>query len=152
MAINSDFLILISLQPNLVNLRYFKLWILLVKIFSVWNIKGLIHSVAQIWGFKIWVCVKNAIPFKRHKKGVSCVELMVYSAYTGLYRKSSGFQEIHNRRSHSQCCKSVFTSGMKRRLQWIIQSCYQGCNARKVNCSFVYSAYILKPVLFRWNL
>ena len=24
--------------------------------------------------------------------------------------------------------------------------CGQGCNARKVNCSFVYSAYILKPV------
>ena len=29
---------------------------------------------------------------------------------------------------------------------------YQGYNARKVNCSCVYSAYILKPVLSRRNL
>ena len=31
--------------------------------------------------------------------------------------------------------------------------CYsvQGCNVRQVNCSFVYSAYILKPVLSRRN-
>ena len=28
----------------------------------------------------------------------------------------------------------------------------QGCNARKVNCSCVYSAYILKPVLSGRNL
>ena len=28
----------------------------------------------------------------------------------------------------------------------------QGCNARKVNCSCVYSAYILKPVLCVRNL
>ena len=28
------------------------------------------------------------------------------------------------------------------------QSLTQGCNARKVNCSCVYSAYILKPVCF----
>ena len=28
----------------------------------------------------------------------------------------------------------------------------QGCNARKVNCGRVYSAYILKPVLSGWNL
>ena len=28
----------------------------------------------------------------------------------------------------------------------------QGCNVRKVNCSFVYSAYILKPVLSGRNL
>ena len=34
-ATNFDFLILISLQSNLVNLRYFKLWILLVDILSL---------------------------------------------------------------------------------------------------------------------
>ena len=28
----------------------------------------------------------------------------------------------------------------------------QGYNERKVNCSCVYSAYILKPVLSGWNL
>ena len=28
----------------------------------------------------------------------------------------------------------------------------QGCNARKVNCGRVYSAYILKPVFFGQNL
>ena len=36
---NSDFLIPISLQPNVVDLRYFKLWILLHQIILVWNIK-----------------------------------------------------------------------------------------------------------------
>ena len=29
---------------------------------------------------------------------------------------------------------------------------YQGCNARKVNCGRVYSAFILKPVLSGRNL
>ena len=28
----------------------------------------------------------------------------------------------------------------------------QGCNAMKVNCSYVYSTYVLKPVLFGRNL
>ena len=31
---------------------------------------------------------------------------------------------------------------------WPANSYNQGCNARKVNCGRVYSAYILKPVLF----
>ena len=38
-ATNSDFLIPISLQPNVVDLRYFKLSILLGQKISVWNIK-----------------------------------------------------------------------------------------------------------------
>ena len=37
----SDFLIPISLQPNFVDLRYFKLWVLLYQIAYYWNIKGL---------------------------------------------------------------------------------------------------------------
>ena len=45
---NSDFLMPISLQRNVVNLRYFKLWILLDPIILVWNIKGLHHLVAKI--------------------------------------------------------------------------------------------------------
>ena len=42
-ATNSDFLITISLEPNVADLRYFKLWILLDQIIWVWNIKGLQH-------------------------------------------------------------------------------------------------------------
>ena len=42
---NSDFLIPISLQPNVVDLRYFKLWILLHQIILVWNIKSIQHQV-----------------------------------------------------------------------------------------------------------
>ena len=41
-----------SMKPNLVDLRYFKLWILLNQIIWVWNIKGLQHRVLKIWGFK----------------------------------------------------------------------------------------------------
>ena len=49
-ATNSDFLILISYEPNVIDLRYFKLWILLDQVILVWNIKGLHHHVAKIWG------------------------------------------------------------------------------------------------------
>ena len=51
-ATNSDFLISISLQPNAVDLRYFKLLIP-----EVWNIKGLHHKVAKILEsdyFSLW--------------------------------------------------------------------------------------------------
>jgi len=41
-----------------------------------------------------------------------------------------------------------FQTNLKLRIQGI----NQGCNARKVNCGRVYSAYILKPVLFGRNL
>ena len=51
-ATNSDFLITISLEPNDVDLRYFKLWILLDQIIWVWNIKGLQHRVLKILRFK----------------------------------------------------------------------------------------------------
>ena len=37
-------------------------------------------------------------------------------------------------------------------LRGSLASYEQECNARKVNCSCVYSAYILKPVLSGWNL
>ena len=51
-ATNSDFLITISLEPNVVDLNYFKLWILLDQIIWVWNIKGLQHRVLKILRFK----------------------------------------------------------------------------------------------------
>jgi len=51
-ATNSDFLITISLEPNVADLGYFKLWILLGQIFWVWNIKGLQHRVLKILRFK----------------------------------------------------------------------------------------------------
>ena len=37
---NFNFLIPLTLQPNVVDLRYFKLWIMLNQIIQVWNIKG----------------------------------------------------------------------------------------------------------------
>ena len=42
------FLISISLQPNDVDLGYFKLWSMLDRIFLVWNIKGLHQQAANI--------------------------------------------------------------------------------------------------------
>ena len=68
-ATNSNFPIVITLQPNVVDLRYFKLWILLDQIIQVWNIKGLQYLVAGILRLEIWVCVKNSNPlFKSWKK------------------------------------------------------------------------------------
>ena len=42
--------ILISLQPEVLDLRYFKLWTLLDQI--VWNIRGLHHQVVKISGLE----------------------------------------------------------------------------------------------------
>ena len=50
-ATNSDFLITISLEPNVVDSRYFKLWILLDQIFRAWNIKG--SKDIRVWIFEI---------------------------------------------------------------------------------------------------
>ena len=47
-ATNSDVLIPVSLQPNVVDLRNFKLGIMLDLINCVWNIKGLHHHFAKI--------------------------------------------------------------------------------------------------------
>ena len=63
-ATNSDFLITISLQPNVVDLRYFKLWILLNQIIRVWNIKGLQHRVLKILGFKYLILLQRFNSFK----------------------------------------------------------------------------------------
>ena len=38
---NSDFLIPVSLQPGVVDRRYFKQWVMLDQIIEVWYIKGL---------------------------------------------------------------------------------------------------------------
>ena len=38
-----------SLQPTVVDLRYFKLWTILDQIIEVWNFKGLHQQVVEIW-------------------------------------------------------------------------------------------------------
>ena len=62
-ATYSDFIITISLEPNVADLRYFKQWILLDQIIWVWNIKGLQHWVLKILRFKYLICSKDSIPF-----------------------------------------------------------------------------------------
>ena len=42
------YLIPVSLQPNVGDLRYFKLWIVLDQIIQVWNIKGFHHQIETI--------------------------------------------------------------------------------------------------------
>ena len=60
---NSSFLIPISLQHNVVDLRYFKRWILLDEKIQVWNIKGLHHQVEKIYV----VCYKDSIPLLQYE-------------------------------------------------------------------------------------
>ena len=48
---HSYFLIPISLQPDYLNLKYFKLRLFNLTEFTVWNISGLQHWVAKI---KVW--------------------------------------------------------------------------------------------------
>ena len=47
-ATNSDFLIPISVQPDVIDLRYFKLWLLLYQTIKILNIKGLHNLVVQV--------------------------------------------------------------------------------------------------------
>ena len=63
-ATNSDFLITISLEPNVADLRYFKLWILLDQIIWVWNIKGLQHWVLKILRFKYLILFQRLNSFQ----------------------------------------------------------------------------------------
>ena len=68
----------ISLEPNVADLRYFKLWILLDQIIWVWNIKDLQHRVLKKLKFKYLILfqrlnffknlVTNKIPDKNYMK------------------------------------------------------------------------------------
>ena len=62
-ATNSDFLITLSLEPNVADLRYFKLLILLNLIIWVWNIKGLQHRVLKILRIKYLILFKRLNSF-----------------------------------------------------------------------------------------
>ena len=69
-ATNSDFLITISLEPNVTDLRYFKLWILWNQIIRVWNIKGLQHRFLKILGLKYLISLQRLnsfLPFSQDK-------------------------------------------------------------------------------------
>ena len=57
---NSNFVIPRSLQPDVVDLSYFKLWLLLAQIVQAWNIK-----VQRYMDKKIWVFGKISIPLKQ---------------------------------------------------------------------------------------
>ena len=61
LATNSDFLISISRQPYIVNIWYFKLWLLLDQIAWVWNIKGLHHQLFNWVSYKISVSISGYI-------------------------------------------------------------------------------------------
>ena len=80
-ATNSDFLITISLKPNVVDLRYFKLWILLNQI---WNVKGLQHRVLKILGFKYLILLHRLNSFSvyflpmSHKAIQICKILVIF--------------------------------------------------------------------------
>ena len=64
LATNSDFLITISLDPNVADLRYFKLWILLDQIIWFWNIKGLQHRVLKLLRFKYLILFQRLNSFE----------------------------------------------------------------------------------------
>ena len=78
-ATNSDFLVTVSLEPNVADLRYFKPWILLDQIIWVWNIKGLQHRVLKILRFKYLILFQTLNSF------TSKIRL---TNYIKLYQKS----------------------------------------------------------------
>ena len=69
LASNSDFLIPLSLKPNVGDFKHFKLWILLYPIIKVWNIKGWHHQVAKIKGFEnlsLWQRLNSFVRYHYH--------------------------------------------------------------------------------------
>ena len=65
-ATNPNFLLPICLQPNYLNLRYFKLWFFHITEVKVWNIWGLQHWVViRYRDLKIRVCDKDSIPLPK---------------------------------------------------------------------------------------
>ena len=69
---NSDFLITMSFEPNVSDLRYFKLWILLDQIIWVWNIKGLQHRVLKILRFKYLTLFQILNSFRHFLTQMAC--------------------------------------------------------------------------------
>ena len=62
---NSYFLITMSLEPNVADFRYFKLWILLDQTIFVWNIKGLQHGALKILRFKYLIWFQRLNSFRK---------------------------------------------------------------------------------------
>ena len=77
---NSDFLITISLEPDVADLRYFKLLILLDQIIWVWNIKGLQHRVLKILRFKYLILFQRLNSFIEVFSATLCVLLTWFPA------------------------------------------------------------------------
>jgi len=73
-ATKSDFMITISLETNFIDLRYFKLWILLNQIIRVWNIKGLQLRVLKILMFKYLILFQRLNSFV-------CIWALSYSVW-----------------------------------------------------------------------
>ena len=74
--INYDFLVSISVQPNVVDFRYFKLWMLLDKIIKVWNIKGLHYQGPNVVNLTYDAELLTADSKLKVKKGF---ELMIHN-------------------------------------------------------------------------
>ena len=105
-ATNSDFLITISLEPNVTDLRYFKLWIMLNQIIRVWNIKGLQHRALKILGFKYLISLQrlnssNAYRFLGNFPGTQAFK---------KFPKFLGFWEIPFFVIFDNCCHSLNVS------------------------------------------
>ena len=56
MITNPNFFIPKAFQPDVVDLWYSKLWVMSGQIVKVWNIKGLLHLVANILGLQNRFC------------------------------------------------------------------------------------------------
>ena len=53
------------LNPNVVDLRYFKLWLLLYQIIKVWNVIGLHNLVVDIQVLENWDLLQDSIPLSK---------------------------------------------------------------------------------------
>ena len=73
-ATNSDILIILSLQPNVANLWYFKLLIVLDQLIKVWNIIGLHNRIAKIKLIEFLTLWQRLNSFMKHSKNVCAIE------------------------------------------------------------------------------
>ena len=88
-ATNSDFLIPISLEPNVVDLRDFKLWIMLDQTIKVWNIYRFAPTrckVKEIWKFEFVAKTEFLYGFWLKSTNV-CSNLILLTTAVGFYFK-----------------------------------------------------------------
>ena len=97
------------MEPNVADLRNFKLWILLDQIIRVWNIKGLQHWVLKILRFKYLILFQRLNSFEEFfiQRGSWCINCPSNCRFRNIYRLN--LEIINSKFSTTEAIPSIIT-------------------------------------------